>query len=169
MSTHDEEPIRQDLSDDLRPEAGRLLGSDYFKYVQSLAPLVKGKVVQRAIAGSSGFVLLFTDGSWVASFLDGSFLRYEVGTGVTPETILERINSGVAGDASRPLSVDLPYADEACDLGVEVTKSEGKQVVGLAYGSDCFNFRFPEGRELETMLLPGADGRLALRVFWEQW
>lgn len=169
MSTHDEKPIRSDLSDDSRRELERLEGSDYYKYVQSLAPLVKGKIVHQAIAGSSGFVLCFTDGSWAASFLDGLLLRYEVGTGVTPRTTLARINSGLAGDGTGPLSVDLPYADEACDLATEVSKCEGKQVVGLAYGSDCFNFCFPEGRELETMLFPAADGRLALRVWWEQW
>jgi hypothetical protein len=169
LSRHDEAPSNGDCSDDLERELERLQRSDYYKYVQSLAPLVKGKVVRKTTAGRTGFLLHFTDGSWAASFLEGSLLRYEVGTGVTPGTTLAKIDSGEAGDGVSPLSVNLPYADEKCDLVAELSKSEGKQVVGLSYGEQCFNYCFPEGRELETMIVPAADGRPALRVFWEQW
>jgi hypothetical protein len=34
---------------------------------------------------------------------------------------------------------------------------------------DCFNFCFEEGRELETMVIRLADGRVGWRGWWEQW
>lgn len=73
------------------------------------------------------------------------------------------------GDAAAPLDVDLPYADETCDLDEEIAHAHGQAITGLAYGADCFNFCFPRGMELETWLVPARDGRKALRVFWEQW
>jgi len=103
------------------------------------------------------------------SDLDGSLLRYEVGSGTIPGEILAKIDSDKAGDGTHPISVDLPYADEMCHIDVEASKCKGMPVVGLAYGTDCFNFCFPERRELETMIIPADDGRPALRVFWEQW
>lgn len=166
---HDEKPIRRESSDEVNQKVEQIRASDYCRYVQGLAPFVRGKIVQQGRAGTSGFILRFTDGSWVASYLEKAELRYEIGRTAIPEEVLAMINSPTTGDGAEPLSVDLPYAGEPCNIAKEVSRCEGKQVVGLAYGADCFNFCFPQRRELETMILPANDGRPALRVFWEQW
>jgi hypothetical protein len=169
VSKHDEKPTAGDNPDDLRLEIDRLRESRYYEYVCALAPLVTGKIVRETTAGSSGYVVRFDDGGWAASYLDESMLRYDTGTGAIPRPTLARINSGRAGDGSGPISADLPYSDQPCDLCAELAKCEGKEVVGLAYGANSYSLCFPEGRELEAIVVTADDGRPALRVFWEQW
>jgi hypothetical protein len=166
---HDEKPQPADAP---HPESlgaiRRIMGSGYYEDLQALAASVQGKVVATSRAGGSGFLLSFSDGSWVVSFLEG-ILRYEVGEGEPPEVALDRLNSPACGDARQPLAVDLPYSNEPCDIAAEVAKSHGRPVTGLAFGERCFNFCFPGGWELDTMIVPDPSGRTALRVFFEQW
>jgi hypothetical protein len=126
-------------------------------------------MVTSSLAGTSGFILSFGDGSWAASYLEGHTLRYAVGAGEPPKAIMAQLNSREFGNASEPLLVDLPYADEACNITREVAKSHGKTVTGIAFGEACFNFCFPDGLELNTNIVPDWNGRMALRVFFEQW
>jgi hypothetical protein len=61
------------------------------------------------------------------------------------------------------------YANTVCDIRSEVAKSHGHVIEGLMNGDRTFNFCFSGGRELDCTLGTAHDGKLALRVFWEQW
>ena len=147
----------------------RILNSEYSRSLAPLVTFVRGKVVVGSTAGTSGFALRFTDGTWAASYLDGAGLAYAVGEGGPPGPLSDLLNSPEFGDASDPLRLDRPYSGERCDIVAEVAKCHGQRVTGLAQGEDCFNFCFPDGMELDTHLVHDREGRLSLRVFWEQW
>jgi hypothetical protein len=167
---HSERPRRAEQPHPGSREAiRRILYSDYYPSLRPLLPAVKEKVVADSLAGTSGFVLCFKDGSWVASYLAGETLSYELGEGTPPEATLARLNNPAFGDASRPLTVDLPYANESCDIAAEVKKVHGRVIKGLTFGERTFNFRFPDGLELDTSIVPDPSGKIALRVFFEQW
>ncbi len=167
---HSDRPKKGDLfPSELQQRAESLFQGDYFEYLQPLQASVVGKTVVSSQAGTSGFLLSFGDDTWVAAYLSGGRLEFELGHG-TPQTLtLDRLSSQQAGDASKPLGHDYPYGWEPCDIGGEVLRSHGQPVVGLAYGKDCFNFCFPNGVELDTNVVKDPQGRTALRVFWEQW
>jgi hypothetical protein len=170
MAKHDEAPELGDLSgEDLKRRLEQLSASDYFSYVESLKERVVGKKVIATSAGRSGFLLYLNDGSSVLSFLGDGKLNWRVGSGEPDAADLALMNAPNLGDGRNPLTVDLPYADEGCDLAAEIANAHGKPVTNLAIGENSYNFCFPEGRELEAMLVPDSEGRLALRVFWEQW
>ena len=79
------------------------------------------------------------------------------------------MHSSAYGDGTALLAVDLPYADESCNMALELSHAHGQRVSALAFGEDCFNFCFPDGHELETMMISTGDEKTVLRVFWEQW
>lgn len=168
---HDEKPVHEEkeLPPELAEMTKRVLRSDYARYIQEMKPAIRNKVVASSLAGSSGFLLFFSEGTWVASYLEGERLAYRLGSETPPAEVVGALSSSEYGDASEPLSIDRPYAEEPCSIAEEVASCHGQPVVGLSYGSDCFNFCFPGGWELQTMIVPDQDGRTALRVFWEQW
>jgi len=73
------------------------------------------------------------------------------------------------GDGRGPFPVDYPYANQVYDLGGEVAHCVGQSISAVAVGETCFNLCFPDGHELDSMILRDGQGRPALRVFWEQW
>lgn len=159
-----------ELPPEVEAFAKELFASEYFAYVSSLKPSVVGKRVERSQAGHSGFALFFEDGSWVVAFLAKNRLEWQLGNGLLPMEVESLLESPQHGDAQPPLAVhDRPYATETCQIAVEVAKSHGKTIDALATGRDSFNFAFEDGHELDTCLVPARDGRLGLRVFWEQW
>ena len=54
-------------------------------------------------------------------------------------------------------------------IRTEVSKAVGKQITGISIGERCFNFCFDDSRELDVTLRRGPSGKLAYRVYWEQW
>jgi hypothetical protein len=65
---HDEPPVESDLpQEELEAEVERLAASAYAAQVKRLEPRVIGRVVASSPAGSSGYLLRFRDGSWVAA------------------------------------------------------------------------------------------------------
>lgn len=169
MLNHDQKPERGELSADDIKKVERLAASSYHKHVEELAQEVARKRVVSSSVGRSGFVLHLDDGSWVLSFLESGRLCGRVGRSEMSPADVDLMNSPDGGNGRAPLAVDLPYADEECDLEAEVAHAHGKLIVGVAIGESSFNFCFPEGRELETMRVPDDEGQLVLRVFWEQW
>lgn len=149
--------------------AETLQESPYYGYAKKLLPLVGGKTVVGTVQGTSGFILIFSDGSWVASYLQEGRLCWKLGEGDGFKTNSELINSKEYGDGYFPLPVNRPYANEICDIGAEINNAIGKNITGLSYGLNSFNFCFPEGKELETSILEVSGGKSVLRVFWEQW
>ena len=168
---HDQRPEHGDVINDgvLRAKMKELQSSSYFKYVFSLKELIAGKVVLSTEAGTSGFILFFTDTSWVVVYLSDMKLMGEVGYSEIQEDLLSRINSPEYGDGYQPLVLNQPYANENCDIKAELTNVVGRKVETIARGENCFNFCFPDGMELDTDIVPTAKGKYALRVFWEQW
>jgi hypothetical protein len=167
---HDEKPRQAETPHPQSVEAiRRIMGSGYYESLQALPDAVRRKVVTGSQAGTSGFLLFLDDGSWVVSYLEEGFLRYELGEGPLPQEILDRLDSPACGDARQPLTADLPYSDQPCDIAAEVAKAHGRKIIGPALGERCFNFCFPGGWELDTMVVPDRSGRTTLRVFFEQW
>ena len=143
--------------------------SPYGKYLEELRTRIKGKTVSRTEAGHAGFLLCFPDDSWVLCYLEDAKLQWQTGTGAADNAALQKLCSDAVGDGFAPLRANLPYANETNDMAAEVALSLGKVVTGLAIGEDMFNICFPEGMELDATIHPDQDGKLALRVFWEQW
>jgi hypothetical protein len=168
---HDQRPEHGDVINDcvLLAKMKELQSSSYFKYVSPLKELVVGKVVLSTDAGISGFILFFTDRSWVVVYLSDMKLVWEFGNSEIREDLLSRINSPKYGDGYQPLALNQPYADESCDIKAELINAVGRKIETIAPGENCFNFCFPNGMELDTDIVPTAEGKYALRVFWEQW
>jgi len=169
MAKHNEKPEYAELTAEDRQRLDSITQSNYFASLQSLRAIVVGRVVASSQAGSSGFILFFQDGGYAISYLEDGYLKCHLGSGQLTESDFALINSSDYGDGSSRLSEDLPYADEGCDISTEIQQAHNKPVTGLAIGERAFNFCFPEGKELETMLVRDQDNRQALRVFWEQW
>jgi hypothetical protein len=168
---HGQRPEHGDVINDhiLRAKMREIQSSSYFKYLSPLKELVAGKMVLSTEAGTSGFILFFTDRSWVVVYLVDMKLMWEVGTSEIQKDLLSRINSPEYGNGYQPLPLNQPYANESCDIKAELTNAIGRKIETIARGENCFNFCFPDGKELDTDIVPTAKGKYALRVFWEQW
>jgi hypothetical protein len=146
-----------------------LQASPYYTHVKSLKPLVVGRDVVRAEAGPSGFTLHFSDGNWVLCALKENEWSWKTGSEDLRAGDRSLMHSGEYGDASGPLREDVPYAQEGCDFRAEVAKAIGRKITGISIGEKCFNFCFEGGRELDVTLRRDPSGKIAYRVFWEQW
>jgi hypothetical protein len=170
MLDHDQPPEKaSELPPDVLAAMKRMQGSAYSKYVGTLIPLVKGRTVSGSVAGNSGFMLSLDDGSWVVAYLLDAKMRWARGTGAPEDRTMRLVSSPACGSGKEPLETDVPYADQICELKAELRKAHGKTITGLAIGETEFNFCFPEGRELDAMIVKDSSGKDALRVFWEQW
>src|SRR5262249_21034337 len=152
-----------------RATVDRILSSDYFASVAPLKERVAGRRVVRTGSGTSGFYLEFDDETWALVFLGDSVLKWTTGTLTHgyPEHDLLAMSSPGYGDGRMPLASGF-FAEGICDIAMELEKCVGHVVEGISCGENTFNFRFTGGRELETIIGPTHDGKLALRVFWEQ-
>ena len=167
---HDQKPETVDeIPEDLRKRVDELTSSDYYRYVEGLVRLVQGRVVEASSSGKSGFLLRFSDGDWVAAYLRAGCLAWDIGAGAIPERIPKQLDQVHSVNALGPLGIDRSYADEVCDISSEVANCHGLEITGIAVGEDTFNFCFPDGMELDTMIVFDGRGRPGLRVFWEQW
>ena len=171
MNPHDVPP--QTTNDPL-PEVlaalHRIQSSDYFAAIELLKPLVIGRLVEDAIVGHAGFILTLDDRTWVASFLRDGALQWATGALAEglPGECVDACFSPDYGDGRQPLASGF-FAEGICDIPAALEKAKGQVIQGISIGENTFNFRFPEGRELETVIGPTHGGKLALRVFWEQW
>ena len=168
---HNEKPKKaENLSEqEFRAMLNRVMNSPYSTYVKEKTKCIEGKTVTSSISGCSGYILIFNDGSYLVCYLNENKLDLVWGSGKIKNIFMEKINSSLFGDASKPLSVDLPYANESCGISNEVNKSHGQTITGIAIGEKTFNICFPEGMELDAMIVPDSNGKDSLRVFWEQW
>jgi len=169
--SHDSPPQPGGLPSQDLEAALAAIRSEYTAAVRALGDELRGKVVAGSAGGHSGYVLRFTDGSWVAVWLNPTQSRmdFATGRGEPTDESLAHLSDAVVPDASRPLDVDRPYAHQSNDIAAEAAKSEAKSVVGVSIGERALSIRFPEGRELEGSVFQNAAGVYCLRVFWEQW
>jgi len=169
---HSEKPFQvqsSEIDDMLRAKMKAISSSSYYESVLPLKQWAVGKTVTHTRAGTSGFVLFFRDNDWVIVYLQNRKLHWERGQGEFRDEFLPLLNSAEYGDGFHPLSVDLPYANQSCDILIEISKALGKEITGIAIGEEDFNFCFPDGLELDANIVPTSSGKFALRVFWEQW
>ena len=169
---HFEKPFQvqsSELDDLLRAKMKAISSSAYYEHVLQLKQWVIGKIVTHTKAGASGFILFFTDNTWVIAFLQDRKLQWKRGQSEIHDELLHLLNSDEYGEGSQPLSVNLPYASQTCDINNEISKANGKEITGIAIGEEDFNFCFPDGLELDANIVPMGSEVYALRVFWEQW
>lgn len=169
MASHDAPPRSGTLSSqEVLAQLGQV-PADYRDTLRRLAQSLRGKVVAGSRGGHSGYLLRFTDGTSALAFVQGTRLELEVLTQAPSPAELALLAQADVPDGSAPSAANLPNASQPCSIVDEIARSHGQPVTGIAVGSDCFSLCFPEGRELEALFVPGAGGRPALRVFWEQW
>jgi len=169
---HSEKPQQarsSEFDEKLRSQMKAITSSSYYEYALQLKQWAVGKTVAHTQAGTSGFILFFTDNDWVIAYLQDRKLHWKCGQGEFRNELLPLLNSSEYGDGFQPLLVDLPYASRICDIGAEIANAHGKEITSIAIGEGNFNFCFSEGLELDTHFVPTASGKYALRVFWEQW
>jgi hypothetical protein len=171
MSLHHDNPPERagEVSEELLRKVEKMLASPYSAHAKSLIALVVGSDVLKAEAGPSGFALFLSDGRWVLCALRDNEWRWKIGSEEIGETDRLLMHSDAYGDASAPLTENVPYAEQGCDFIGEVSKAIGKRIVGISIGNSCFNFCFDGGRELDVTLRRDTHGKLAYRVYWEQW
>jgi hypothetical protein len=169
--SHQTPPIEGDLPEDVLAEVMASAETEYAAAVRGLGEQLRGKIVTDSAGGHAGYVLRFTDGSWVAAWLDPASARMEFRTGddEPPGDVLAHLTAVGVADGSAPLDVDMPYAWEASDIALEARSTHGKKVTGVMIGAREFSLGFPEGMELEGNVIENAAGEPCLRVFWEQW
>jgi hypothetical protein len=171
MNPHDMPPqVTNDPPREVLEALHRIQASDYFASIAPLQELVVGRHITAASAGHSGFLLILDEEVWVICYLQASALRWAGGRlaeGISGEYV-EAMCSPEYGDGREPLASGF-FAEGTCDIPAALEKAKGQVIEGLSFGENTFNFRFSGGRELETIIGPTRDGKLALRVFWEQW
>ena len=138
--------------EELEAKLGELKSSPYARYAGALAKKVSGKTVEDAVGGTSGFVLQFTDKSWVAVYVENGELHYWYGEGECPRALAEIINS--------------PDCGKAGEIAPEVAGTRGSIVTGLSIGVNCFSFCFAENRELDMFIVPTEGSKPGLKVGW---
>jgi len=153
----------------LKEKIRKLQESPYQQYILPLKDKVLGKTVVKTTAGTSGFIIIFSDNTWVISYLKNSQLDWQFGQDELKDNLHELINSKIYGNGYEPLSIDRMYANEICNIEKEIANAQGKKIQGIAIGENCFNFCFPKKMELNTTISPTTTGKYALRVFWEQY
>ncbi len=166
--SHDRRPKQGSLSElELKQITKRLSGA-YSEYIKALSEEIKGKTVCSVVGGRSGYMLTFTDETWIVCYLSENIMDWMTGSGSALKE-MQVINANGARDCSAPIESFAPYADEYCDISTEIKNAIGQQVTGVAIGEDSFNLCFPDNMELDAMVIHEPDGSVGLRVFWEQW
>jgi hypothetical protein len=145
------------------------VSEQYAPLMEPLRPLAIGRTIVDSAAGHSGYILYLDDGTWVLCFLRSNRMEWESGAGRPTEQQLALLESSEYGDGRPALTYDYPYAWQLCDIAAEVRRSHGQKISGVAWTGDTFNFCFPDGHELDANFVMTADGKRAIRVFWEQW
>jgi hypothetical protein len=158
-----------DIESNIDSKTQEIMRSSYYKEIIPLGDKVKGKIVVKTFAGTSGFALTFSDASRVIAYLENMQLHWQIGQGDISGNISSLLSSPEYGNGYQPIPIDKMYANEICDISKEIANAIGKKIQGLSIGGNCFNFCFPEGMELDTTIVPTKEGKNALRVFWEQW
>jgi hypothetical protein len=136
---HSEKPQQarsSEFDEKLRAQMKAITSSSYYESALQLKQWAVGKTVAHTQAGTSGFVLFFTDDNWVIAYLQNKKLHWERGQGELRNELLPLLNSPEHGDGFQPLPVNLPYASQTCDVHAEIAKAQGKEVTSIAIGEE---------------------------------
>ncbi|OGJ47193.1 hypothetical protein A2272_06310 [Candidatus Peregrinibacteria bacterium RIFOXYA12_FULL_33_12] len=156
---------------DIEQESEKIFESAYGKNIQNVLKKIINKKVTSFTSGNSGYILLLDDNSYIVSYIEAKNKKLDllIKEGTPIKSDIELINSKLFGDASLPLSGNLPYASEYNNKNEELKNTIGKKIIGMALGENTFSLGFPDGMELEAMLVKDDSGKDSLRIFWEQW
>jgi hypothetical protein len=119
VASHDSPPQLGDGQPDVLEAAMASMGSPYSIRIRALGDELRNKVVAGSVGGHSGYALRFTDGSWVAVWLDPGESRMDFATGLgelTEET-LARLSDPAVPDASHDDAVKELRAFEVRHVG----------------------------------------------------
>ncbi len=141
----------------------------YARRIQEAIDCVTGKEVASSLGGDRGYILKTADGHYIACYLEEDRLELLSGAGEPTPAELQRI--GVPALSSRDISCsdsELIKDNRYC-ISTELQRFHRLIINGAAIGDRSFNICFPEGIELENMVVENWEGVRNLRVFWEQW
>jgi hypothetical protein len=170
---HSEKP-RNDLTKNeatiLEEAKNRILNSPYYQMIQSKSIFIEGLIVKESIPGTSGFILIYNDRYYSVTHLNENYLDIYFGNEEISKLDLDKINSSSFGNASEPLNnKSFPYSDQFNDIAKELSNCHGLEITGFSIGENSFNICFMNDFELDTSIVSDNSGKLAIRVFWEQW
>lgn len=141
----------------------------YIAMIEEAIDRVKGKEVASSKGGEKGYILKTTDGYHIVCYMNEDRLELVTGAGEPPDSLIHLIGMPSQSSGEMPLSDSDQFDDNHPGISKELQHSHHRTIDGAAIGGRSFNICFPEGVELENMILEGSDGVLSLKVFWEQW
>jgi|GEM_PF-1704702 hypothetical protein len=140
----------------------------YIGRIQEAIDRVKGKEIASSEGGEKGYLLKTSDGFFVICYLGEDRLEMLSGAGEPSADEMSRIGAISGGAVSSDSDLDME-SEKHHDISSGLKRSHRRLIDGAAIGDRSFNICFPEGVELENMILEDEEGRLSLKVFWEQW
>ena len=117
------------------------------------------------MVGSTGFSLLFTDGSWIAAYLTDGMVTWKMTDLEFTKDIEDLMNSTQPGNEVTPLSVDeIKFTNEA------LSNTYGKEILSvssdLIHGIKYIKFNFPDHGELFTSIGPSWNNKYSCWIRW---
>lgn len=168
MASHDQKPEEAPIDKSFLMKMDKIRKSTYYQDISDLGSKIRGKTIINSQGGPTGYLLNFSDNTWMLSFLSNGYQNGLLGDGVPTAFQLGFLNNLSYQDGKGPLELNLPYAQEVNDIGQAAQNTHGKTVRGISIGERSFGVCFPDGLELEGHVFL-KDTLWTLRVFWEQW
>lgn len=169
MSSDDtEDGVFQYFHESSEPELKSEEELRYIGRIQEAIDRVKGKEIASSEGGEKGYLLKTSDGFFVICYLGEDRLEMISGSGEPSTDEMKHIGAIFGGAVSSDTDLDTEE-EKHHDISKKLKRSHRRVIDGAAIGDRSFNICFPEGVELENMILEDEEGRLSLKVFWEQW
>ncbi|MHC9542781.1 MAG: hypothetical protein AB9903_24990 [Vulcanimicrobiota bacterium] len=141
----------------------------YIARIQEAIDRVKGKEVASSLSGEKGYILKTTDGHHIICYMNEDHLELITGAGEPAASMMHLIGTALPSASELSPSDSNQFDDNRPSISKELQRSHHRTIDGAAIGGRSFNICFPEGVELENMILESSEGVLNLKVFWEQW
>lgn len=125
-----------------------------------------GEVVLGSDAGTSGFLLNFDQGRWLAVYLDRDRLRWTTGRGGTTRKVRRHLYSPFHGDGYAPLPDGRGQDQRFCDLARELARAHSCRLARVESWPRALRLYFRGGCRVDAELVEDLRGRGALRAFW---
>jgi hypothetical protein len=132
----------------------------YIARIQEAIDRVKGKVVASSLSGEKGYILKTTDSHHIVCYMNEDQLELITGAGEPAASVMQLIGRDPSSGH---------HNNDHPGISKELQRSHHCTIDGAAIGGRSFNICFPDGVELENMILENSEGVLSLKVFWEQW
>jgi hypothetical protein len=144
-----------------------LMTSIYDQQVLPLKEKLVGKIVSKSMVGSTGYVIFFLDGSWIAAYMHEMTLEWKMGEGELSTEIETLLNSFENQNNIFPLPID-----KINDISVDVANAYGKEIVSISsgkiHGINYIKFSFPDRGELFTIIVERRENKYSYNIFWKE-